>query len=156
MRELRNGAIDSDLQTVLRVTGLDCADEVEILERVLKPIAGVHAVQANIIASKITIAHEPEVTAQQLIDAITPTEMTAMLAGAESREELTTNAQRRRAISVGTSGLLSGLGLVLQWTAVVPPPLRTVIFAAAIVAGGWFIFPKALAAIRRLMLDMTC
>jgi len=141
--------------TSLRISGMDCADEVAVLERVLKPIAGVRGVRANIIASKIAVNHEPAVTAQQLIDAIAPTGMTASLAGAESREEATTDAQRNRAISVGASGLLTGIGLVLQWTNVASLAVRVAVFAAAIVAGSWFIFPKAVAALRRLMPDMN-
>jgi Cd2+/Zn2+-exporting ATPase len=142
-------------RTILCVHGMDCADEVAVLERVLKPIAGVRGVKANIVASKITVNHEPAVTAQQLIDAIAPTGMTASLAGAESREEATTDAQRNRAISVGASGLLTGIGLVLQWTNVASPAVRIAVFAAAIVAGGWFIFPKALGAARRFAPDMN-
>jgi Zn2+/Cd2+-exporting ATPase len=141
--------------TSLRISGMDCADEVAVLERVLKPIAGVRGVRANIIASKIAVNHEPAVTAQQLIDAIAPTGMTASLAGAESREEATTDAQRNRAISVGASGLLTGIGLVLQWTNVASLAVRVAVFVAAIVAGSWFIFPKAVAALRRLMPDMN-
>jgi Cd2+/Zn2+-exporting ATPase len=142
-------------QTTLRITGMDCADEVAVLERVLKPLAGVRGVKANIIASKITVTHEPAVTPQQLIDAIAPTGMTPSLVGSESREEATSDAQRNRAISVGASGLLTGTGLVLQWTNAASPALRIAVFTAAIIAGGWFIFPKALAAVRRLLLDMN-
>ena len=141
--------------TSLRITGMDCADEVAILEKVLKPIAGVRGVRANIIASKITVAHDASVTPQQLIDAITPSGMEASLASVESRKDATTNAQRNRAVSVGASGILTGVGLVSQWTNLLPEPLPVAIFAMATVAGGWFIFPKAFAAVRRLMLDMN-
>jgi Cd2+/Zn2+-exporting ATPase len=141
--------------TSLRITGMDCADEIAVLERVLKPIAGVRGVRANLIASKITVAHEPTVTTRQLIDAVASTGMTASLASAERREEATANAQRKRAFSVGVSGLLTGLGLILEWTDMGLEVLRGPIFAIAIVAGGWFIFPKAFAAARRAMLDMN-
>jgi Cd2+/Zn2+-exporting ATPase len=116
---------------------------------------GVHGLEANIIGSKITVTHEPTVTAQQLIDAVAPTGMTASLASSKGREEATTNAQRHRAISVGVSGVLTGLGLLQEWMDVGPDALRIPIFAIAIIAGGWFIFPKALAAARRVMLDMN-
>ena len=141
--------------TSLRITGMDCADEVAILEKVLKPIEGVRGVQANIIASKITVAHDASVTPQQLIDAITPSGMEASLASVESRKDATTTGQRNRAVSVGASGILTGIGLVSQWTDLLPEPLPVAIFAMATIAGGWFIFPKALAAVRRLMLDMN-
>jgi copper chaperone CopZ len=59
---------------------MDCADEVAILERTLKPIAGVRDVRANLMASKITVTHDARVTAQTLLDAIASTEMKATLA----------------------------------------------------------------------------
>ena len=134
---------------------MDCADEVAVLERVLKSIPGVRGLQANIIGSKITVAHDPMVSAQQLIEAVAPTGMTASLAAEVRREEAASEGQRHRAISVGLAGALTGLGLILEWTDIGPAVLRAPIFAFAIVAGGWFIFPKAIAAARRLMLDMN-
>ena len=141
--------------TILRISGLDCADEVAVLERVLNPIPGVRGLEANIIGSKITVAHELTVTAQQLIDAVAPTGMTASLASAAGHDGATTKAQRHRAISVGVAGLLTGLGLILEWTDIGPAALRIALFAIAIISGGWFIFPKAFAAVRRVMLDMN-
>ncbi len=146
---------EGDARTDLRITGMDCADEVALLENVLKPMKGVHGVRANIIASKITVAHAREVTPQQLIDAIKPTGLSASASDAVGDDEAAGGGQRNRLISVGASGILTGLGLMLQWTEAAPPAVRIPIFALAIVAGGWFIFPKAVAALRRLRLDMN-
>lgn len=152
---MRGDIAQIDVRTDIRITGMDCADEVAVLERVLKPIAGVHCLRANIMASKITVSHEPAVTAQQLLDAITPTGMGASLTENASREEASADAQRNRAMAIAVSGVLTCAGLLLQWSHAVPILFATAVFAIAIVAGSRFIFPKAIAAARRLMLDMN-
>jgi len=148
--------VKADRQTVLAITGMDCADEVAILEKTLRPVAGVREVRANLMASKITVAHDERVSAQQLIDAIIPTGMGAHLPmkGAQASDTAATG-QRWRTWTVGMSGALTGLGLILQWTNAGPLWLHIVLFGGAIIAGGWFIFPKALAALRRFSPDMN-
>jgi Zn2+/Cd2+-exporting ATPase len=141
-------------ETVLRVTGMDCADEVAILERTLKDIRGVRDVRANLVSSKINVTHERSVTPQRLIDAIARTGMEAILPRTE-REEPGLSNQRARLITVALSALLTGIGLAAQWIRIGPFWLHVSLFAAAIITGGWFIFPKAVAAARRLSPDMN-
>lgn len=50
--------------TTLRITGMDCADEVAAIERVLKPLEGLREVKVNLISGTVTIAHQKEVTAE--------------------------------------------------------------------------------------------
>ena len=45
--------------------------------------------------------------------------------------------------------------MVLQWTGLGPPALSLGAFVAAVIAGGWFIFPQALRAVRDLSPDMN-
>lgn len=141
-------------ETVLRVTGMDCADEVAILERTLMDIRGVRDVRVNLVSSKINVTHERSVTPQRLIDAIARTGMEAMLPRTE-REEPGLSSQRARLITVALSALLTGIGLAAQWIRIGPFWLHVLLFAAAIITGGWFIFPKAVAAARRLSPDMN-
>ncbi len=58
-------------------------------------------------------------------------------------------------IAVAISGAFTGVGLLMQWQNIAAPYGRIVPFAIAIVAGGWFILPKALRAVRQLSLDMN-
>jgi Cd2+/Zn2+-exporting ATPase len=41
-------------QTTLRVAGMDCADEVEAIQRALKPLAGVREVRVNLMGVEIS------------------------------------------------------------------------------------------------------
>jgi len=52
--------------------------------------------------------------------------------------------------SLALSGVLVGLGFVIRWAAFGPPAFQTALFAAAIVAGGWFLLPGAWRALRQL------
>jgi Zn2+/Cd2+-exporting ATPase len=142
-------------RTELRVQGMDCSDEVAVLEKTLKPIVGVRDVRANLVAGKITVLHDERVTPAQLIAAIEPTGMIARPAGRGGRFASEESAQRGRAIAVSISAAFTALGLIVHWVELGPEWPHIALFAAAIITGGWFIFPKAVAAARRLSPDMN-
>ena len=136
--------IRANSQTTLRVAGIDCADEVEAVQRALKPLAGVREVRVNLMCGKVVVAHDRSVTTDKLIQAIASQGLKA--APDEEAEEHGTpaGAQRSRLISVAASGILTGAGLILQWAKLGPPALNIIAFAAAIISGGCFIAPKAI------------
>lgn len=150
-----NAGVQGERVTVLAVSGMDCADEVKVLNETLGPLDGVRSVEANLMAAKITVTHNESVTSEKLIAAIKPTGMEAQVAQRGQKFGSGSDAQRQRAIAVGVSGVLTGLGLILQWTHTHPDALRIAVFVVAIIAGGWFILPKALAALRRFSFDMN-
>jgi Cd2+/Zn2+-exporting ATPase len=145
-----------DRQTTLRVAGMDCAVEVEALEQMFRRIEGVHELRVNLMGGKITLLHDENVTPEQLIGAIAATGMKASKeddagkAGDVDVEE----AKQTRQISVAVSGAFTGLGLLLQWMKSAPV-VADICFGIAIVAGGWFIVPKAWRALQRRSLDMN-
>ena len=53
------------------------------------------------------------------------------------------------------SGILVGVGLIGRWTQVAPARASQVLFGAAMLAGGWFLLPKAWRAVLRLRPDMN-
>ena len=142
-------------QTLLRVAGMDCADEVEVVNRVLKPLPGVRDVQVNLMAGTVTVAHTAEVSPESLVEALGRNGLRATVANAHERPATASEAQHGRIISVALSGAFTGLGLALQWLHAEPAVLKLTVFGVAIVAGGWFIAPKALGALRRRSLDMN-
>ena len=54
-----------NLETTLRIAGMDCADEVEALEQVFRPIKGVREVRVNLMGGKVTLLHDESVTPEQ-------------------------------------------------------------------------------------------
>ena len=133
---------------------MDCADEVEALEQVLRPLKGVREVRVNLMGGKVTLLHDERVTPRQLIDAIAPTGMKAAQrrrrseADVEGRSGCGRSPSASRARSPGSACSWSGRR---SRRALATDRLS----AVAIVAGGWFILPKAWRAVRRLALDMN-
>lgn len=58
-------------------------------------------------------------------------------------------------LCVGSAGVLTGLGLIGEWTAVVGEPVSHYLFLAAVAVGIWMFLPGALRAARRLAPDMN-
>ncbi|MCC7373790.1 MAG: cadmium-translocating P-type ATPase [Verrucomicrobiales bacterium] len=142
--------------TTLRVAGMDCPDEIAAIERVLKPIAGVGEIKVNLMAGTATIAHDQRVTPEQLIQAIGTAGLKAStMDGSEAGEEHSGDASRVHLILVIISGIFTGVSLLLQWQNLFAPYGKAVAAAVAILAGGWFIFPKAIRALRHASLDMN-
>ena len=103
-----------NIETTLRVAGMDCADEVEALEQVFRPIKGVREVRVNLMGGKVTLFHDESVTPEQLIGAVATTGMKAAREGADADADVE-GAKRMRQISVAVSGAFTGLGLLGEW-----------------------------------------
>ncbi len=70
-----------NIETTLRIAGMDCADEVEALEQVFRPLKGVREVRVNLMGGKVTLFHDESVTPEQLIGAVASTGMKAASEG---------------------------------------------------------------------------
>ena len=151
-----NPDVAASVQTTLKVAGMDCADEVEAVNRALKPVAGIREVRVNLMGGRVVVGHSSSVTSGQLVEAIGSAGLKASIEGGDEGEDAApADAQRSRLISVALSGTLTAAGLAVRWTKAGPAGVRIGLFAAAIVAGGWFILPKAFRALRRFALDMN-
>ena len=151
---LNTGAA-GNLETTLRVAGMDCADEVEAIKRALRPIKGVRELRVNLMAGKVTVRHNDSVNSARLIDAIGKEGLTATAEGSAAAPREVEGVRRTRTVLVAVSGIFTAVGLILQWTKIVPPWAADLPFGVAIIAGGTLIAPKALRALRRLALDMN-
>ena len=78
----------------------------------------------------------------------------AILEGEKAGDEAQ-QRQKRRLLSVSISGVFTLLGLLVHWAHLAPESVTIALFLAAIISGGWFIAPKAVAAARRLAPDMN-
>ncbi len=152
-----NADVKANSQTTLRVAGMDCPDEIAAIERALKPLAGVGEVKVNLMAGTATIVHDTQLTPEQLIKAIGTAGLKASLAteGNGTDDEHGAEFNKLRIILVSVSGVFTGLALLLQWQKLLDPYGKAAPAVIAIIAGGWFIFPKAIRALRHFSLDMN-
>jgi Zn2+/Cd2+-exporting ATPase len=149
-----NPSATGSLQTTLRVAGVDCGEEVSAIRRALKPLVGVRDVRVNIMSGKASVSHDESVTPEELIKAIGAIGLKAT----REAEKLSSDSQQRqkqRLVSVCVSGAFTLFGLLMQWTHFGPKSAALGCFLVAIISGGWFIAPKAIAAARRFAPDMN-
>ncbi len=143
------------MKTVLKINGMDCADEIATIERALKPLNGVQDVQANLMRSTVAITHTSAITEDALAKAVQATGLgaTPELAGATDvgRE----SASHKRFWAVVISGMFVAIGLTLKWAGWGPWSAQVTLFALSIIAGARYIAPKAWNALRRRQLDMN-
>lgn len=151
-----NPGVNVSEQTILKVAGMDCPDEIAAIERVLKPLEGIGEIKVNLMAGTATIGHDHRITPQQLIQAIGTAGLKASLeSDGEADDEHGEGSRRAQLISVIVSGVCTGISLLFQWQNLFPPYGKAIPAVIAILAGGWFIFPKAIRALRHFSLDMN-
>jgi len=158
---------------VFRIHGMDCADEIGLLKGEVGPRAGgAENLSFDLINGKMTIlrpslAEPPEAIAQ----AVARTGMQAEVWDSRATETPATNLWQRRgrAVLTATSGLLTAAGFVLHasLTGSIAAALGVegsdhqlslavkLLYGLGALTGGWFVFPKAWLALRRLRPDMN-
>lgn len=156
-------------RATFKIHGMDCAEEVMALKAELVPLPGVQELAFDVLNSKMTIGYSEEtVSPQDLVTAIAKTGMRAepWEAGAVA-SEFTTWQRRGRTFMTFASGLLLLSGAILHilasgWRAAllgheaIPVPLRAqLLYMGAIIAGAWYVVPKAGRALLRLRPDMN-
>ncbi|MCZ4353676.1 cation-translocating P-type ATPase [Roseovarius aestuarii] len=154
------------------VSGLDCAEEVSILNRVVGPeVGGADYLAFDVINARMTIIDGGKsVTADTIIKLVATTGMTAKPwnaedATADQAKHLQTQ-KRFTALSGGfwaagfiyhiiETGVGGAIGLFAGHGEVEMPIEETGLFAIAILFGVWLVAPKAWSSARRLSPDMN-
>jgi Zn2+/Cd2+-exporting ATPase len=152
-REVSDGAPSAvgASEMTFRVQGMDCSEEVAAIERALKPIGGVLGVRANLVASSVTVYHDGSARSAKLIEAIKKSGVRVQIDETPSSGGNVSLAS----CLVGISGLLTGIGIALQWLGLKETLWPDVAFTIAIIAGGALVFPKALRSLKTFSLDMN-
>ena len=133
-----NASVAGNLQTTLQVAGVDCAEEVSLIHRALKPLGGIREVRVNIMSGKAIIAHDETITPDVLIKVIGDAGLKAVREGEKAGDE-EQQRQKQRLLSVSISGVFTFLGLLVHWGHFAPESVTIALFLAAIISGGWFI-----------------
>ncbi len=160
---------------VLRIEGLDCAEEVAALKRAVGPVVGgEERLGFDVLAGKMTVPAGSDL--ERVVAAVAATGMQATLwreAGGDEAASSAAATRRAKARLTLLSGLLTaagfavhvaaaggilaaiGVGEIEGFGAHEVSPWAQALYLAAIVAGGWFVAPKAWLALRRLRPDMN-
>ena len=138
-------------ESVFRVSGMCCAEEAAILERRLRPLAGVDGLSADVLGQKLHVSYDAAVlTASRIADAVAETGMRAWL---EHDAPVVAPESRRESVRLIAAGVAIAAGLVVQAVAA-EPRWSWLLFAAAIVLAGIQPARKAWLSLRRRTLDI--
>jgi Cd2+/Zn2+-exporting ATPase len=131
---------------------MDCHEEVSILERRLKALAGLEDLTADLIAQRLIVKHDAaRLSAATIADAVAGTGMRAWL---EHEAPRFVGGSRSRLALLAASGAALLIGWLVA-TAGGPGLLAMALYAAAVVAGGVQLVRRALGAARSRAIDIN-
>ena len=133
------------------VEGMDCADEVRLIEDKLGKLPGVTNLAFDLMNRRLKV--DGAITSPEIQRAIKEIGMTARPESEQARE-LSFWERRGRHVTTVISGIFLVLGLALEWYGVAEY-VAVPMLAISTVAGGWFIAPRGFRAARNLALDMN-
>ena len=138
-------------EAVFRVEGMDCNEEVVILERRLRPLAGMEALSADLVGQRLHVSYDAaKLTTAAIVDAVGQTGMRMWLEH-EGPGASGPDVRVRFWLT-----LASGAGILVALAASrLSPALSIGLFVAATVAGGVFPTRRALVAIRTRTVDIN-
>ncbi|HRI86630.1 MAG TPA: heavy metal translocating P-type ATPase [Candidatus Hydrogenedentes bacterium] len=156
-------------QVSYKIEGMDCAEEVAVLKSTLAHLPGVDDLGFDILNGKMTVSLADDATGTNtIVEAVQRTGMraipweesktTARMEGHElgnSRTRLTVLSGAMVGLGFLTHGLQSGVRAALAEDGGTVPLASKLFFSTAIVAGVWFVVPKAWYALRRFRPDMN-
>lgn len=154
------------------VSGLDCAEEVSILNRVVGPeVGGAEYLAFDVINARMTVlAGGKNPSSDQIIDAVATTGMTAKPWDAEDASADQAAHLKTQKLFTALSGGLWGAGFLYHIVETgiggaigifaghgesAMPPAEVALFAGAILFGVWLVAPKAWSSARRFSPDMN-
>lgn len=141
--------MESEIKSVFKVKGMDCADEVAAIQKALKK-QYISAVDVNLMASQVTVLHGPKLEKDELKTLIETSGVKVV--EEESRGFRIENALALRLVVA--SGIFLGIGLVLEWTGS-HTMLSLAGYAFATMLAGYLVLPKALRALSKRTLDIN-
>ena len=140
-------------ESVFKIEGMDCHEEVAILEKRLKKLTGLEALDADVLNQRLTIKYDAaRLNTSTISEAVAQTGMRAWLEHDQPVGPAPSAATRRAFVIA--SGLFAALGMALEFAAV-DRRLAIAAFVVAIASGGVYSVRRALHAARSLSLDIN-
>ena len=140
-------------ESIFKIEGMDCHEEVAILEKRLKKLSGLEAMAADVLRQRLTISYDAaKLSTATIAEAVAQTGMRAWLEHDEPVGPAASPATRRLLVIV--SGVLVGLGMIFEF-AHLDRRLAVAAYVVAIASGGVYSVRRALQAARSLSLDIN-
>lgn len=145
--------MEADLQeTIVKVRGMDCGDEVSAIKKALLSIDGINAVEPNLMNAQVRVTHTAKISRQNIIEKISSTGVSVEQAQTLGEEKFILD---QRSLLLAASGFFLLAALVLSYLKLIPSWLEQTAYLLSIILGGALVAPKAIRALRTLSLDMN-
>src|SRR5688500_2163802 len=132
-------------EAVFRVEGLDCNDEVVILERRLKPMPGVEAIAADVVGQRLRVSYDAaKLDTAAMVDAVAAAGMRMWLEHEEPRALGVDVRARFWLTVVSGAAIVAGMAASAQGLAAV----SVAVYIAGTVVGAVFPARRASGALR--------
>jgi Cd2+/Zn2+-exporting ATPase len=143
-------------ESTFKIEGMDCREEVAMLERRFKNLIGVEDFSADLMGQKLHVKYDAaRVSTAVIADAVADTGMRAWLEHEEPIVGTDRHGRARQAL-VWTSGVALTIGMALQLAAATgPAALALICFVVSLAAGAGATAPKAWSAVRIGSLDIN-
>jgi len=139
-------------EAVFRVEGMDCNEEVVILERRLKPLPGLEALSADVIGQRLHVKYDAaKLTTSAMVDAVGQTGMRMWLEHEEPRVDSVD--VRWRLYLMAASGAVIVGGTLASEAGL--PVISAALYVAAAALGGVYPTRRALTALRTRTVDIN-
>ena len=140
-------------ESTFRIEGMDCHEEVAILERTLKRLTGVESLDADVMAQRLRVKHDAAVlTPTRIAEAVARTGMRAWLEH-ETAVQPSATTQARVRLVAGSAAALA-IGLSAPFLPAIAP-FAGVFFAIAVALAAVHPGRRALVSIRSRVLDIN-
>ncbi len=138
-------------EAVFRVEGMDCNEEVVILERRLRPLAGMEALSADLVGQRLHVSYDAaKLTTAAIVDAVGQTGMRMWLEH-EGPGAAGPDVRVRFWLTLGSGAAILAALAVSRLS----PAASVGFFVAATITGGIFPARRALVALRTRTVDIN-
>ena len=144
-------AEDKAKSAVLHIEGMDCEDEVSLIQKKMKSLKGLESFQVDLMSEALRVKYDPGMlSVQEIIKSVAETGMKARL----EREKVKRKAWWRdlRILSLFACGIFTVVAFVLEKIGIALP--STIVYATAVAVGGYYPARMGLAALRTLTLNI--
>ena len=140
-------------ESTFKIEGMDCHEEVAILERRLKRLNGLEALDAYVVGQRLRIKYDAaRLTTARIAEAVAQTGMRAWLEHEEAQPATASAAARTRLVALSGLALVTGFVIQASGAAV---GFVWIPFALAIVLGGVQTSRRSLTSLRAGHLDIN-
>jgi Cd2+/Zn2+-exporting ATPase len=135
------------ITATLKIEGMDCADESEIIEKKLKSQKGIANFEINLMLEQVKISYDPAfLSTQDLMKIIAETGMKASLVTSKEEQQRPWWTQNRQVLLLITSGILTTAGVIIDLMG--QALASQIIFGVAIVVGAFYPAKMGILALR--------